>query len=185
MFISWSAVRRAESKLIKYADMQAAWNDISIMTPAASIKNTLYSKLITKDLPTRIGPFEITESMTEYQAFRIYSIIDTYALYIAMEALQAKFLSKFGVDVINCYSTPSIAFKIFINNFTKDSTPVNKLDLGLERAIKPSYFVGQTDYYHKFGTNLIRLAAGMMLIAYILPLLNGLNLLMLSTELLI
>ena len=109
-----------ESKLIKYAQMQAIWNDLSIIAydnnngklnknSGRGKVNTLYPKLIEQGLPTSIGPFEITAEMTEYEAFKVYSLIDTYSLYVAMIALIYKFMKQYNINILTTYSTPSSA----------------------------------------------------------------------------
>ena len=99
--------------------MMSTWNNISILTNKNA--NTLYSKL-NSSVALEQG---ITKDMTEYEAFKIYSILDTVVLHKALVKLQNliyhKALSAYHLDICNIFSTPSMAISIFLKKFYPDN----------------------------------------------------------------
>ena len=84
--------------------------------------------------------------------FKEYSIQDSVSLLKALTKAQLIYLNKYTVDLSRVWSTSTLSLKIFRQHFLNKEIPILSYDL--DREIRPGYFGGSTDYFHKYGENL-------------------------------
>ncbi|MEI9913975.1 MAG: DNA polymerase [Candidatus Saccharibacteria bacterium] len=85
--------------------------------------------------------------------FKDYSLADSVALYRILTHAQKLYISKYTIDIATCYSTASLALKIYRKNFMLvDSIPT--LGPSVDAFVRHAYIGGATDYYYKYGENL-------------------------------
>jgi DNA polymerase type B, organellar and viral len=97
----------------------------------------------------KISLFENKELLEQFIA---YSKQDSICLLKALTKAQDIYIKEHKVDFASVWSTSTLSFKIFRQNFLKIdiTTLTNKLDSILRLA----YIGGSTDYYLKYGENL-------------------------------
>ena len=87
----------------------------------------------------------ILDSPTNLELLLTYARQDSVILLKALTKAQQEFISKYGVDIVDVLSLPSLALKIFRLKYLKINLPVlNRIN---DDYIRRSYFGGAVDIY--------------------------------------
>lgn len=97
----------------------------------------------------KISLFENTELLEQ---FILYSKQDSISLLKALTKAQNIYIKEHQVDLSTIWSTSTLSFKIFRQNFLELNIPT--LTKKLDSLIRLAYLGGSTDYYLKYGENL-------------------------------
>ncbi len=85
-------------------------------------------------------------------SFIEYSKQDSISLLKALIKAQHIYINEYNVDICSIWSTSTLSFKIFRQNFLKSNIPI--LSKKLDNIIRLAYLGGSTDYFYKYGENL-------------------------------
>jgi hypothetical protein len=84
--------------------------------------------------------------------FIIYSQQDSICLLKALTKAQNIYINEHLVDIATIWSTSSLSFKIFRQNFL--NLNLSTLTKKIDSIIRLAYIGGSTDYFYKYGENL-------------------------------
>jgi hypothetical protein len=97
----------------------------------------------------KISLFENQELLNQFVE---YSRQDSICLLKALNKAQNIYINEHQVDLASIWSTSTLSFKIFRQNFLDINIPT--LTKKLDGIIRLAYLGGSTDYFFKYGENL-------------------------------
>jgi len=83
-----------------------------------------------------------------------YNMIDCKVLHDVIYKFYTECLNEFKIDILNCPTLPSIAFKLFRSHFMNDKQPIGISWLEQYNKLKPGYRGGHVDVYKPYGKDL-------------------------------
>ncbi len=116
------------------------------LTKVFEVEGKLYS------YNPEFNKISLFEDINLLNQFVEYSKQDSICLLKALTKAQDIYIEEHKVDIATIWSTSTLSFKIFRQNFLNINIPTltNKLD----SIIRLAYVGGSTDYYFKYGENL-------------------------------
>jgi len=86
--------------------------------------------------------------------FKRYSLADSVSLLKALLVAQDQYFEEFSVDIINIYSTASLAMKVFRQRFFPSHiSQIPILKGSVDAFVRQAYLGGATDVYKRYAEN--------------------------------
>ena len=84
--------------------------------------------------------------------FKEYSLADSVSLLRALLVAQTQYYAEFSVDIMNAYSTASLAMKVFRHKFfPKHVTEIPILKNNVDVFVRQAYIGGATDVFKRYA----------------------------------
>jgi hypothetical protein len=89
-----------------------------------------------------------------FNKFKKYSLADSESLLKALLAAQKQYFDEFSVDILNIYSTASLAMKVFRQKFFPSHiSQIPILKGAVDAFVRQAYLGGATDLYKRYAEN--------------------------------